>query len=62
MATDIMGNITRTNPMGPDFTGKSMSEALIFASINPKYSIPLLGRFTLIIHQISISRTLVERH
>ena len=38
-------------------TGKSMSEALIFASINPKYSIPLLGRFTLIIHQISISRT-----
>ena len=37
MATDIMGNITRTNPMGPDFTGKSMSEALIFASINSQY-------------------------
>ena len=43
-------------------TGKSLSEGLIFSSINPKYSIPLLGRFTLIIHHISTSRTLVERH
>ena len=42
-------------------TGKSFSEALIYFSINPKYSIALLGRFPLIIHQNYISRTLVER-
>ena len=42
--------------------GKSLSEELIFSSVNPKCSIPLLGRFSLIIHQIYISRTLVERH
>ena len=42
-------------------TGKSFSEALIYFSINPKYSIVLLGRFPLIIHQNYISRTLVER-
>ena len=42
---------------GNDDTGKSLSEVLFFWSINPKYSILLLGRFTLIIHQISISRT-----
>ena len=29
-------------------TGKSFSEALIYFSINPKYSIALLGRFPLI--------------
>ena len=39
------------------FTGKSFSEAIIYFSINPKYSIPLLGRFTSIIHQNYISRT-----
>ena len=39
------------------FTGKKMSDVLIYSSINPQYSIPLLGRFTLIIHQNSISRT-----
>ena len=38
-------------------TGKKMSDVLIYSSINPQYSIPLLGRFTLIIHQNSISRT-----
>ena len=42
-------------------TGKTMSDVLIYPSINPQYGIPLLGRFTLIIHHISISRTLVER-
>jgi hypothetical protein len=42
-------------------TGKSFSEALIYFSINPKYSIALLGRFPLIIHKNYISRTLVER-
>ena len=42
-------------------TGKSFSGALIYFSINPKYSIALLGRFPLIIHQNYISRTLVER-
>ena len=42
-------------------TGKTLSDLLIYLSINPKYSIPLLGRFTLIIHQNYISRTLVER-
>ena len=42
-------------------TSKSMSEALTFASINPKYSIPLLDRFTLIIHKNCISRTSEER-
>ena len=42
-------------------TGKKLSDVLIYLSINPKYSIPLLGRFTLIIHQNYISRTLVER-
>ena len=39
---------------------KTLPDALIYLSINPKYSIPLLGRFTLIIHQ-NCSRTLVER-
>ena len=38
-------------------TGKKMSDVLIYSSINPHYSIPLLGRFTLIIHQNSTSRT-----
>ena len=41
----------------PSGTGKKMSDVLIYSSINPQYSIPLLGRFTLIIHQNSISRT-----
>ena len=27
-------------------TGKKLSDVLIYLSINPKYSIPLLGRFT----------------
>ena len=44
----------------PICTGKKLSDVLIYLSINPKYSIPLLGRFTLMIHQIYISRTLVE--
>ena len=39
---------------------KSCQMYLFFLSINPKYSIPLLGKFTLIIHQNYISRTLVE--
>ena len=42
-------------------TGKSLSEVLIYSSINPKYSIPLLGRFTLKIHQSYINRTPLER-
>ena len=41
-------------------TDKKLSDVLIYLSINPKYSILLLGRFTLIIHQNHISRTLVE--
>ena len=43
------------------YTGIKLSDVLIYLSINPKYSIPLLGRFTLIIHQNYISRKLVER-
>ena len=42
-------------------TDKKLSDVLIYLSINPKYSIPLLGRFTLIIHQNYISGTLIER-
>ena len=38
-------------------TGKSLSDVLIYLSINPQYSIPLLGRFPSIIHQKYISRT-----
>ena len=38
-------------------TGKSFSEALIYFSINPKYSIALLGRFPLIIHQNYVNFT-----
>ena len=34
-----------------------MSDVLIYLSINPQYSIPLLGRFPSIIHQKYISRT-----
>ena len=38
-------------------TGKKISDVLIYLSINPQYSIPLLGRFPSIIHQKYISRT-----
>ena len=47
-------------PLHQSDTGKRLSDVLIYLSINPKYSISLLGRFTLIIHQNYISRTLVE--
>ena len=47
---DITTSTTR--PSASFFgTGKTLSDVLIYLSINPKYSIPLLGRFTLIIHQ-----------
>ena len=39
-------------------TGKKLSDVLIYLSINPKYSILLLGRFTLITHENYISNTL----
>ena len=42
-------------------TGKKLSDVLIYLSINPKYSIILLGRFTWIIYQSYISRTPLER-
>ena len=42
-------------------TGKNLSDVHIYLSYNPTYSMSLLGRFTLIIHENYISRTLVER-
>ena len=56
MSSFHSSNVKQGN-LNCEVTGKTLSDVLIYSSINPKYSIPLLGRFTLIIHQISISRT-----
>ena len=63
LQTNVLYKRTLTYTLGfgstlmDHLTGKKMSDVLIYSSINPQYSIPLLGRFTLIIHQNSISRT-----